>query len=272
VLFVILIVLLKPFDYNGNYIISATKWSHVIYAHFALITFLILLMTILFYKGKYIIFISIGLFTSLIGIYISGLRAGMLGAVIFTIPVIVIALLDKKSIKKNIYFALLVIIAGSVFCYVYSKTEKTVMTRIDNLAGYQNMKFNSDETLLTRIDGYRIAFNMFKEHPIGGAGFGGFKNYKGNWFTNSHKYPHNIFLEFLAETGSVGCLYFLFFLFYLVNVLRKISPFLLILFFTGLWFALFSKDIPSQSLLFVFISFTALSAEKIIALRTQISL
>ena len=265
ILFVVLIVILKPFNYNGNYIISATKWSHVIYAHFALISYLILLLTILFIKNNF--YISIGLLASLIGIYISGLRAGMLGAVIFTIPIIIIFLLDKTRTKKNLFYTAVIVLTAITFCYFYSTTEKTVVNRIDNLAGYKNLKFNRDETLLTRLDGFRIAYEMFKDHPVGGAGFGGFKNYKGTWFSNSHKYPHNIFLEFLSETGLFGLVLFLAFLIYMLKNLQKISPFLTIMFLTGLWYALFSKDIPSQSLLFLFIAFTSISSDRTKAIK-----
>jgi O-antigen ligase len=258
-LFVVLIVLIKPFDYNGNYIISATKWSHVIYAHFTLITYLILLITLLYNKARNIIYLSTGLLASLIGIYISGLRAGLLGAILFTIAILIIFIFDKTSIKKNLLYVVGVIFLAVIICFIYSKTEEVIINRIENLAGYEDMKFKSDETLLTRIDDFRIAWEMFREHPLAGAGFGSFKNYKGNAFSNSQKYPHNIFLELLGETGIIGLLYFLFFLFYIIKTLKKISPYLIIIFLTGFWFALFSKDIPSQSLLFIFISFSSTS-------------
>ena len=45
------------------------------------------------------------------------------------------------------------------------------------------------------------------------------------------------------------------------KTLQKISLYLVVLFFTGLWFALFSKDIPSQSLLFIFTAFAGKTIE-----------
>jgi putative inorganic carbon (HCO3(-)) transporter len=73
----------------------------------------------------------------------------------------------------------------------------------------------SRQVLSDRIDLARSATNIFKEHPVFGAGLGSFGNlykppaaYKNNP-TWQHLHAHNIYLEIAAEMGAFGLLAFL---------------------------------------------------------------
>jgi O-antigen ligase len=55
-----------------------------------------------------------------------------------------------------------------------------------------------------RIDLYKQAFFLFVEKPFFGHGFGSWADISNTKF----KYPHNIVLELMAETGFIGLLFF----------------------------------------------------------------
>ncbi|WP_255261516.1 O-antigen ligase family protein [Bacillus pseudomycoides] len=68
-----------------------------------------------------------------------------------------------------------------------------------------------------RTGRYDFAFKLFAENPIVGDGIGGFGyNYND---TDARGYPHNIFLEIIAELGLVGLVLFLLLIF------RCIAPY-----------------------------------------------
>ena len=64
---------------------------------------------------------------------------------------------------------------------------------------------------------YKISLNMFKEKPIFGHGVKMFRVYcqKPENFIEENKYfactthPHNVYMQFLAETGIIGFIYLL---------------------------------------------------------------
>lgn len=65
----------------------------------------------------------------------------------------------------------------------------------------------SDVSSLLRISRYNTAFDMFKSNVFLGKGFGSFPVFYNH--VDVKDYPHNIFLEFLAETGIFGFIVFL---------------------------------------------------------------
>lgn len=60
-----------------------------------------------------------------------------------------------------------------------------------------------------RLDLYKQAFFLFIEKPFFGHGFGSWANISNTKF----KYPHNIVLELMAETGFIGLLFFILIIF-----------------------------------------------------------
>ena len=85
-----------------------------------------------------------------------------------------------------------------------------------------------------RLDLWREALRLFREHPLIGIGWGGYGNYVTEAFREAHGNVfnvHNIYLQFLAETGLVGTILILsglFGLFFLTlkqaRALRKAAP------------------------------------------------
>ena len=56
----------------------------------------------------------------------------------------------------------------------------------------------ADLSSAARLESYALAWTMFAQHPLAGAGLGSFEHSYGGL------YPHNLFLEVLSETGVIG--------------------------------------------------------------------
>ena len=98
---------------------------------------------------------------------------------------------------------LLVIIFTLSFIIVLPKPA-IIETRFDNLTQIEELKFGGDEPINTRIEALRISWELIKEHPVFGVGFGGYRSY--NNFSEVVRYPHDIFVEMAVEGGVVGLL------------------------------------------------------------------
>jgi O-antigen ligase len=149
--------------------------------------------------------------------------------------------------------------------------------RLGNLTDIDNLQFRGDSPIHSRLDSWEVSWEMIKENPLFGSGLGGFRGYNNIEWTNEIKYPHNLFLEITAECGFIG-LFILVGLLLIIfrNVYRfsfsdlqsssqisatpSFSPltshlFTLTFFLFTLWLAMFSKDISSQSMLWIGLAF-----------------
>lgn len=86
-------------------------------------------------------------------------------------------------------------IAGVTFLIAMQLQLRT-LTRLANFAST-----STDST--GRLTLWRRAMAMADQHPLFGAGFGSYEGTANN-FVNPGLYPHNLFIEVLAETGVVG--------------------------------------------------------------------
>jgi len=72
------------------------------------------------------------------------------------ITVIILFISDKTGSRKNLYYSLVIFFFASIFCFLNSTAEKTVVNRIDNLSDYKNfhltaMQLCSPELMDTRL-------------------------------------------------------------------------------------------------------------------------
>ena len=66
-----------------------------------------------------------------------------------------------------------------------------------------------EDILSGRVELWKQAISLFVEHPILGIGWGGFANSVSESYRSVHGQvynAHNIYLQFLAETGIIGTL------------------------------------------------------------------
>lgn len=261
---VILILIIEPFSYDGSSIKSLTSWSHVIYGRFISSVFIIILFYLLNLKNKKLIPpASLCLSIIIIGIFLSGLRAALLGVIIFTLLILLIYLFQKRLSALNLSGLLFSIIISLLIINTFPAENKMLSNRFNNLQDIEDFRFNYDSPIHTRYNSYDICIEIIKERPFLGTGFGGFRNYNNDYFTKTIKYPHNIFLEFFVELGIPGVLLLLFLLYLIYSSTKKISVEIFIFFLFALWLAMFSKDIPSQSLLWIGLGFLGLKNSRL---------
>lgn len=61
----------------------------------------------------------------------------------------------------------------------------------------------TDSSARHRGQFYTLAMDVFADHPIAGAGFGGFQKKVGDTHSGGI-HPHNIFMEYISDAGAIG--------------------------------------------------------------------
>lgn len=110
-----------------------------------------------------------------------------------------------------------------------------------------------DSSIVARIEAFKEGIKLWKEKPICGTGLGSFVSHdEKNQLRVMLKYPHNIFIETLAETGLVG--FFLLILLLIRGFIQtyNTSPFNFSLFIFLTIFSLTSKDITVNFIILLF--------------------
>ena len=256
VLSVVFILIIQPFTYNGSTEKSITTWSHVIYGRFISSAYIITLFYLLNLINKKLIpLVSLSLFAIILGVYLSGLRAALIGIIVFTFLILIIYIIQKRIRVINFACLILSVVISFITIYTFSSSNQLLSGRFDNLQDIEGLRFNYDSPIHTRYNSFDVCIKIIKEKPLLGVGFGGFRNCDEDYFTNATKYPHNIFLEFTVELGIPGVLLLLLLFYIIFSSARKVSVEVFIFFLFALWLAMFSKDIPSQSLLWIGIAF-----------------
>jgi len=251
-------LVINPFTPQTSYSFQIDRWSHVLAGRLEGIVFIITLLLLINEKNKKLVLIySLLLILFGYGIAITGLRSSLLGIILFT-PVIILWYLYTKRIDLKRLSTISIIAAITIIlCIVFPSSNQKITERYKSMADIENMRFGEDGAIHSRLDAYWISFEMFKERPIEGWGFGGFRNNNFGGLAYDIKYPHNIFIEFLVELGIIGLIFFLWLLYLIISSI-KFSPVLVFIFLFTVWLALFSKDIPSNTMLWVFLSFIIL--------------
>jgi len=266
-LFILLsIIIIQPFDHSTVYQFSQFRWSHVFIARtisfLTLIVFLLLLTT---KETKSIFFYFLIFITGLSITYLSGARAVIIGIVIFSTFGFLWQLYKRRISLNHLYSIILIIISFIILVNLTPKQFETEQ-RFQNMLKIDDGEFGGDGAILSRIQTYILSLQMIKEKPIIGWGLGSFNGFNNLRWTTMQKYSHNIVLELLSETGAIGLLLFLFMCFKILKNIfsaeflifeqsSSIRIFLFITFFFSLFLAMFSKDISSQSLLWLFLIF-----------------
>lgn len=152
----------------------------------------------LFTQKKTLKFICAGLFLCLLwGTVVAGSRGPMLAALLSIYFMTILHFWTKKKISSLIFLSFMIAVIYAVFA-IYNLDE-----------AYRALNFFSTEGAVARntqnrFDLYSLAINAFLERPYVGIGVNGFVGYSGGY-----PYPHNIFLEILAEGGLIAFLPFL---------------------------------------------------------------
>lgn len=167
---------------------------------------IITLLLFIYKKTNFFMKIFGILFTSLFvtTLLLTGSRMPLLALIISISLSLFLSLnLEKKSIKFNkgglILAVLVALFILILFLFYDNSFMETSMQRIISL-------FESDASTLERLYRMEFAKEMFINNPIFGNGVGSYAvNFSG---VDLRDYPHNIFLEILAELGVTGFILF----------------------------------------------------------------
>ena len=247
-----LIIFLQPFHYLGSFNINITNWSHIIYGRFVCSVFVVLIFLLLTARNKKWMFLLWpAVFFSSIGVLLSGYRAGVIGAA-GVILLFLVYLLVKKGLRLvNFYFLASSVLPAITLVVILISSNSLLSSRYSVLEDFEQQDFKGDSSIQTHYQAYDAAVEMIKDSPLIGEGFGSFKNFRGNYITDYTSYPHNIFLEFAAELGIIGLLFFLVLLALIFYYSWKLGPPVMFFFLFALFLAQFSKDISANTLLWL---------------------
>jgi len=193
-------------------------------------------------------------------IYITGLRSAILSILVAGLTYLIYSIVKRKLLKHHYIALAAVIISASALIFMadyYLPGEIRTPVRIDNMLNYENFNFGGEEGLQVRVKSAELAWEMFLNSPVIGNGYGSFKGYNNIKWATDQKYPHNIILEILSELGIVGLLFFSYIFYSIIHAITHSSihkSAILTLFLFAFTLALFSKDLSSQSLIWIFLA------------------
>ena len=261
-LFGIVSLAISPYNPSTVYSFKITRWSHVIGGRFlssvTVIALLLYFSNIL--KSK--IFLISSSTILLTATYFVGLKAALLGIIILTLLIIIFTIYRKMwekltSISLSLVFSIVLILFISQFNHTPANRYGKLLT--ENLGEINVGGVNA------RIIAYEKSWEVIKMHPIFGVGFGGFNNEEISGSIAKIKYPHNLLIEIQLELGIIGSLFFgiLLVLMFWKSYKFSIPIFVFLLF--SLWLAMFSKDISTQTQLWIGMGLIGIRRKDIIA-------
>lgn len=192
------------------------------------------------------IFVFLYILISSIALGITSFRAGILG--LFLVLIFYYLFSHSQLRNKNLLPAVFIFLAGLL---ISSQLNENLIKRFEWVESLSQEQKIFDSTVNSRIKAYEICFLMFYEKPIYGFGAGGFNSiYQNSDLGKWIDYPHNVFLELIAETGLIGTILFLIIFIKSVKSTLKTKiielKYVMLLLFI---FSLFSKDLSTNIVL-----------------------
>lgn len=262
----------KPFNPFVAYNFSLNRWSHVVFGRFLVIPTVLSLF--LLYKSSSTKTTILNYFMVLLfcfALISSGFRAGAAAIYLFLILCLIYNSLNQKSKFLNPKSLLLITLIIGLPLLILLFQPANFVNRISSLEQIAVGSPIEDGSITSRVTAYKTAWLGGWEKPLLGHGLGSFQ-FAGGELTQSLKYPHNIFLEFFYEMGLIGIVLLILILLLILISIKKYGFWLLSLYLIFLWLSLFSKDIPSNALLFTGLAFIDISKKNFIPLFTSSSL
>ncbi len=133
-----------------------------------------------------------------IGLLFSFSRAGWLGLGVAVLVYLIVA--ADKNIRKMALYAVIV--------------AAIIIISVPNLRWRFLLPLYGEKSAVSRLSLWTTGTKAIKESPLTGLGLTGFSK---NWerlntdpgLTDTHNFPHNIFLDFWVETGILGLISFI---------------------------------------------------------------
>jgi len=231
--FSLVIILFHPFEYNTPYIFGISRWSYVIVGRFLSASVIIILLFDKYHPFQHRKLFYILVTVIFLGLYLSGLRAGF----IFSLLASLLIFFNYQSSKKKYSY----IFSGLILQILFFAAIDYFLYDFNILNRYLKLLYNQP-----RIEALQISWELFKENPFLGVGFGGFAN--SGALGELMKYPHNLIAESFAEFGVLGLIWLIsLFIIMVFNNTREIRFYLFLAFLLSMT----SKDISTNTMLWI---------------------
>lgn len=153
-------------------------------------------------KEKKYLFLIVGLFALLV---LSKSRSSLIAAFV---GIFVFYISSQKNVIKKVFRITTAIIAIIVILWAILNIPiiyKLVGYRVEGILNLFTTNSDADASTLTRIDFIKIAFEIFLDKPIVGAGLNNFSYIAYNEYSIwGEVYAHNNYAELLADFGIIG--------------------------------------------------------------------
>jgi O-antigen ligase len=261
ILFGSLSLILSPYNPTTIYSFEISRWSHVIAGRF-LGSVTVIVLLIHFSKDFIPTNKLIGITTLLLtALYFVGMRAALLGIIFLLLLLLIFSIVSKKY-KSVISLTISIIL--SMFIILVTEQFNTVSTERYNQLIVNNEGKFEDGAILARIISYKKSWDVIKKNPITGIGLGGFNNKEILGDIAKIKYPHNLLIEIQLELGLTGTIFFLWLFWGMFTKAYKFSLYIFAFLAFSFWLAMFSKDIATQTQLWIGIVIMTINGNKIV--------
>ena len=158
----------------------------------------ILIWFIIKFKLPRVLYLAVLLYV--LGIFFSGSRTSVLG--LFSVTLIYLLFFAQRSLGRLGTLAVFVFSIAISISILQALSPATLDRGLYNILPQFEAADDSSEI---RPELYRVAVEMFKDHPFLGVGLANYQHLIGMYTSRSNESPpHNVFLGTLAEMGIVG--------------------------------------------------------------------
>lgn len=160
---------------------------------------------------------------NIIAVMTTGSRGGLISLLSILIVIIILSRISNININRKNRNFILFLIATSIIIYIMQSNMSG--TSYERLFNFENYSGGSNRTVI-----WANTFDLFKQYPVFGAGWGAYYGYNG--FSMA---VHNVFLQILVDGGIVGfSLFFFPIIWLIVKSLKQKKPLVLLILITGL--------------------------------------
>lgn len=215
----------NPDNRFGGILYGGTYGTYIFYSYNLLISICFLTFIIINIHNKSLkqklVYLIFWIFI-IICIFMNGTRKLLVAPFIFAI--IFIVLIYGRNPKKLLRWILISIVILIIGYFIIVNNEilyDSIGERIVSFLNYlQTGEKTSDASAFTRAQMKDLAWNLFKQNPIGGIGANSFIKVYGDIY-GTYLYSHNNFLEILCNQGIIGfCIYYGWYFYMLIFTLK----------------------------------------------------
>ena len=196
----------------------AGSYHAIAFGDLAIVLAFMSLLGLRFFQQKHAAFLLIPIMAFVLGT-IASILSETRGAWIAVPAFLLIIFFYWRSLIKPLQLASLVIVILFILLSVYKMPESRIANRVqlvyEEVKNYSHdREVNKPSPIAERIEGWLAAWEIYKEHPVMGAGPGSFKpkvhkmiaEGKRSRIISMYAQPHSVYLSAMADCGTFGIL------------------------------------------------------------------